>query len=113
MRFAAKTDLALGLHHAAQSAQGRRLPCAFRPEQGRDRLFLHCKADPVDHPRGAVAAWSPDTSSSITPQVGPNQLGMLPHLVRRAFGDAAPKLSATTQSEMLITRLTVARRAGW
>src|SRR5881628_2543738 len=50
----AKTDLALGLHHAAQGAQGRRLARAVRPEQGRDRLFLHCEDDPVDHPRGAV-----------------------------------------------------------
>ena len=55
----AKTDLALGLHHAAQGAQGRRLACAVRPKQGRDRLFLHCEADPVDHPRGAVGGVEP------------------------------------------------------
>src|SRR5437667_359122 len=55
----AKTDLALDLHHAAQGAQGRRLACAVRPEQGGDRLFLHCEADPVDHPRGAVGGVEP------------------------------------------------------
>src|SRR6267378_143841 len=57
--LASKTDLALGLHHAAQGAQGRGFAGAVRPEQGRDRLFLHCKADPVDHPRGAVGGVEP------------------------------------------------------
>jgi len=59
---------ALGLHHAAQSGRVVVFP-APSPEQGRDRPFLHCKADPVDHPRGAVGGVEPDTSSSITPQV--------------------------------------------
>ena len=94
------------LHHRAQGAQGRRLARAVSAEQRGDRALLDREIDAVQHARLAVGRVQAFALQAALVQGRPSPL---PGARCTSSGEPCatrrPKLSATTRSEMLITRL--------
>src|SRR4029079_8130787 len=102
-------DLALRAHHAAERAQRRRLAGAIRAEERGDGAFIHREADAVQHAREPVLGMQVLRGEERHRQAVPRYAWITSGCFCTSAGLPSaiflPKFSATTRSEMLITRL--------